>query len=172
MAAAIKDRNHIMWGPGNSVTYWVIVMDSETRIYESRFGWTGKTILLALISLAFVAASFMVPLWVAVLGGTFFGICFLLITWSASSRKVALRIDPQGITLGGSPLPLSYGYKKDVIPWRDVISIVLWDQYIPPYSWMPYFGVQRRAGSPVLSGASSSRWPTFNNKLIPWDVTT
>jgi hypothetical protein len=63
--------------------------------------------------------------------------------WAAASRKVALRVDASGVTLGGSPF--RYAATTVHVPWSDVDAIVLWYQHALSAS-LPYFGIQRRPG--------------------------
>ncbi|MCT9007377.1 hypothetical protein [Streptomyces rhizosphaerihabitans] len=126
-------------------------MNSEHAAYEARFGWTARTVLMTLIGLAFFGCAFLpnAPLLMAVSVGAFGLVGLLTFSVGALSRKVALRVDENGVTLGGSPLPV--GYKTDVVPWTDIISVVLWTQHVGRKK-MPYIGLQRKQGSPQLPG--------------------
>jgi hypothetical protein len=142
-------------------------MNSEPTAYVARFSWTARTVRMTLLSLAFLACAFVpnAPLWIAVVVGAFCLLGFLVFTVTASSRKVALRIDRHGVTLGGTPLPI--GPKTDVVRWEDVVSIVLWTQHVGRQK-MPYIGLQRRQGSPQLPGLPyGPRRKRINETLIP-----
>ncbi|MGW3666533.1 hypothetical protein [Streptomyces sp. NPDC005141] len=142
-------------------------MDSEYAAYVARFGWTGRTVLMTLISLAFFGCAFLpnASLGMAVLVGAFGLVGLMVFTVAALSRKVALRIDEQGVTLGAGPLPV--GYKTDVVPWKDIVSVVLWTQHVGRQK-MPYIGLQRRQGSPPLPGLSyGPRLKRINESLVP-----
>ncbi|MEV6276251.1 hypothetical protein [Nocardia sp. NPDC051832] len=120
-------------------------------VYEERFGFDSKTALVLLISVAFVAGAILLPdmspvlriLTLALFGG---GGLLLLVT--SLSRKVALRVDQAGITLGGAP-PRHRSMTQH-IPWADVEAVVLWRQRSA--SNLPWIGVLRRADAPPLAG--------------------
>lgn len=56
--------------------------------------------------------------------------------------RVALRVDAAGITLGGSPL--HYRASTVLVPWPDIVAVVLWQQILPSGALVPQLGVQRR----------------------------
>ena len=47
-----------------------------------------------------------------------------------TSRKVAFRVDQQGVTLGGGPL--QYEAHTSFFPWEGVHAVVLWRRTAPP----------------------------------------
>ncbi|WP_405915606.1 hypothetical protein [Streptomyces sp. NBC_00728] len=145
-------------------------MDSETAetaVYEARFGWTGRTVRLSLISLAFLGCAFIpnISLGIAVFAGSFGLLGLLVFTTASLSRGVALRIDEEGVTLGGNPLHV--GFKTDVVPWSDITAVVLWTQHVGRTD-MPYIGLHRPQGSPQLPGQPyGPRRRRINEALIP-----
>jgi hypothetical protein len=76
------------------------------------------------------------------------------------SRRVALRVDSDGITLGMSP-PWP-GRNRAFVPWSDITRIVLWRQTTGASS-VGYIGVERPEGCSPLPG--SARGPLLK-KLI------
>jgi hypothetical protein len=53
----------------------------------------------------------------------------LALLWGAASRRVAVRVDAHGITLGGSPL--RYRGTTMLVPWTDITNVLLWEQTGP-----------------------------------------
>lgn len=111
---------------------------------------TPKTVGLLLASVLFCMAAILVPMPMAmrVLSLVFFGGGAIALLAVGLSRKVALRIDQSGITLGGSPL--RYAATTAHVPWHDVEAVVLWRQSLAQD--LPYLGVLRPDGAPPLPG--------------------
>lgn len=84
---------------------------------------------------------------------------------SALSRRVALRVDATGVTLGVTPpWPSSH---TAAVPWSDIEAVVLWTQYAGGTS-IPYVGLRRRPGLPPLPGSARSRWlRRMSQMLVP-----
>ena len=83
-----------------------------------------------------------------------------------SSRKVALRIDANGITLGGSPM--RYKATTRVVQWCEVQRVFLWRRR----PGVRYLAVERPADAPPLSpgGAGKADRPAFylsRNPQVP-----
>ncbi|MEU0539838.1 hypothetical protein ABZ319_08195 [Nocardia sp. NPDC005978] len=96
-------------------------------IYEERFGFTAKSVLL-LVGTAVLTLS---AVFVSDRGAVFtiscvalFGGGFVLILINSLSRKVAIRVDERGITLGGPPL--KYEAQTHRVEWNDVAVVSLW----------------------------------------------
>jgi hypothetical protein len=103
--------------------------------YEERYRWTptmvtgaalGAASLLAAILAPAVPLLVRVPLAVAGTAGTVSCLAY------STSRKVAFRVDHQGITLGGGPL--RYEAHTSFFPWEGVDAVVLWRRATPG-SW-------------------------------------
>ena len=135
-------------------------MSSEGEsVYEARYGWTGQTTRLVLVSAVFVAAGFVptVPLWLSILEWVLFGAGTLLFVVGTLNGKVALRVDENGVTLGSLPMrPVS---TTAVVPWSDIEAIVLFDQD----RRMRYIGLKRRDVGTRLPGTG----PALGRSLIP-----
>ncbi|MFF3468925.1 hypothetical protein [Streptomyces sp. NPDC002619] len=139
-------------------------MDSDPTAFVARYGWTKRTVRMSFTSLIFLAGAFVpgAPLWSAIGIGAFGLVGFLAFAVIAFSRKIVLQIDRYGVTLGGSPLPI--GLKTDVVPWDDIVSIVLWT-----LRKEPYIGLQRKPGAPPLPGMPDGpRLRRLNQILIPY----
>lgn len=131
-------------------------------VYEERYRWTARSGwafggLFLFFVLAFVVA---MPVVSRVLEAVLFGGVCLLLGWPAVSRKMALRVDERGITLGGSPF--RYRATTRLHAWRDIERVVLWDritasqarrgrprQMFPPVRCI---GLQFRPGAPPVNG--------------------
>jgi hypothetical protein len=85
----------------------------------------------------------------------FFGGGALVFIASIATRRVALRVDASGVTLGGSPG--RHGATTVLIPWADIREIVLWRQPMPYGRSMRYVGVARRKGARPLAGPRGQR---------------
>jgi hypothetical protein len=119
--------------------------------YEERYRFTPRTFGLISISVVFALVAIFVPMGTVLraVSLVFFGGGGVLLLVVALSRKVALRVDGAGITLGGSPL--RYAATTAHVPWRDIQAVVLWRQ--DRAQGLPYLGVLRPDGSPPLPGA-------------------
>jgi hypothetical protein len=128
---------------------------SSDDAYEERYRFNLKTFGLISISVVFTLVAIFVPMGLAprVVSLVFFGGSGVLLLFVAISRKVALRVDASGITLGGSPL--RYVATAAHLPWRDVEAVVLWRQDLA--QGLPYLGVLRPDGSPPLPGTVGGR---------------
>ena len=124
-------------------------------VYEERYHWTqtSTTILIGCGMLMIIGALAGSPrtsvvlqvLLVAAGGcGAFFDVLY------PASRKVALRVDASGITLGGSPL--RYKATTRVIPWPEVQGVFLWQR-----GFGRYLGVERTDEAPPLSPGGTGR---------------
>jgi hypothetical protein len=94
--------------------------------------------------------------------GGFAGAGVLVLVWVAASRKVALRVDASGVTLGGRPF--HYAATTVYVPWSDVDAIVLWYQQVSTHS-MLYIGIQRRPGASAPRG--SRRRNSLLGSVVP-----
>ncbi|MET8044395.1 hypothetical protein ABZU25_26450 [Micromonospora sp. NPDC005215] len=138
------------------------------EVYEERFGFTRRDLLLMPSSAVFVAVGIALlrdePL--PGLGAIVFGGVFLLLRlFSVLSCRVALRVDAAGVTLGQTPpWPSSH---TAMVPWSDIEAVVLWTQQAGPTT-VPYVGLRRRPGLPPLPGSARSRglW-RMNQALVP-----
>jgi hypothetical protein len=132
--------------------------------YVERFGFSRRSVLIILASVIFVALALVVPEPAAsrIVMVVFFGGGGLLSVLTAASRKVALRVDASGVTLGGSPF--RYAATTEHVPWSDVNAIVLWHQQVRT-ARLPYFGIERRpeAFVPWSSGLGES----ISRRLVP-----
>lgn len=120
--------------------------------YEERFRFTGRDLWAAPFCAAVVVAGVFMfgdkPL-VAV-GCIAIGTGYLAVrVVSMLSRRVALRVDATGVTLGETPpWPAARGV---IVPWADIETVVLWSKQAGSAK-VPYVGVRRRAGLPPLPG--------------------
>jgi hypothetical protein len=105
----------------------------------------------------FVLLALTVPMSLAlrVVTLVFFGGGALVFLASIATRRVALRVDASGVTLGGSPG--RYGATTVLIPWADIREIVLWRQPMPHGRSMRYVGVTRGKGTRPLAGRRGQR---------------
>ncbi len=144
-------------------------MPHESLVYEERYRWTRTSTtalaicsVLALLGVVAPAAPLRLHVVLVAIGGSG---AFLSVVVPAS-RKVALRIDASGITLGGNPL--RYKATTRVIPWPEVQRVFLWRRE----PGVRYLGVERPADAPPLSprGAGKADRPAFylsRNPQVP-----
>ncbi|MCX4989928.1 MULTISPECIES: hypothetical protein [unclassified Streptomyces] len=141
--------------------------------YVVRFGWTVKNALLVMFctgvaGLVLYLGDLTLPIVLCV---AFFVLCGVGLTAMSLSRKVALRIDAEGVTLGGSPL-VRYEAGIVFVPWDEIVALVRWEQNIRPGGWKvpgqlslrikaPYLGIKRRRGLAPMPD-SEKPWSTVN----------
>jgi hypothetical protein len=129
----------------------------EPGVYVARYGWNRRSGSLIIGAAVFVLVALTVPMSLAlrVVTLVFFGGGALVFIASIATRRVALRVDGSGITLGGSPG--RYRSTTRLIPWADVREVVLWRQPMPYGRSMSYVAVARRKGAPRLAGRRGQR---------------
>ncbi len=132
-------------------------MTAEPGVYVARYGWNRRSGGLIVGAAVFVLLALTVPmsLPLRVVTLVFFGGGLLVFTASIATRRVALRVDASGVTLGGSPG--RYHATTRLIPWTDVKDVVLWRQPMPYGRSMRYIGVARRHGARPLAGRRGRR---------------
>ena len=125
-------------------------------VYQERYHWTqtSTTILIACGMFMIIGAlagsprsSVVLQVLLVAFGGcgAFFDVLY------PASRKVALRVDASGITLGGNPL--RYKATTRVIPWHEVQGVFLWQRAFR----IRYLGVERPDEAPPLSPGGTGR---------------
>jgi len=122
---------------------------TDTLVYEEHYRWTRTSVTALALCSALVLAAIAVPqmplpLRVVVIAGCAYG-AFLSVIVPAS-RKVALRVDANGLTLGGNPL--RYKATTRAIPWHEVQRVFLWRR--GPVG-VRYLSVERPADAAPLS---------------------
>jgi hypothetical protein len=132
--------------------------------YETRYHWTPRmgVSLACAVTFVLIGALVPMPLIIRVVCVGFFGFAGLNGLGYVLSRKIAVRVDQSGVTLGGNPF--RYRSSTRFFPWEDITKIVVW-QRETPLDWpltrlsipIRYIGVQRRAGAPPISGDGSGR---------------
>jgi hypothetical protein len=132
-------------------------VSAKPGIYVARYGWNRRSGSLIIGAAAFVLVALTAPMSLAlrVVTLVFFGGGALVVIANIASRRVALRIDASGITLGGSPG--RYRSTSRLIPWADIREVVLWRQPMPYGRSIRYVAVARRKGAPPLAGRRGRR---------------
>ena len=106
-------------------------MADDPVTYETLHGLGGRTGPAVLICLAGVIGALVakapVPVLIAAL--VVFGGSGTALLVHGLSGRIALRVDPSGITLGGTPL--RYKSTTRFVPWSDIELIVLWRRWLP-----------------------------------------
>jgi hypothetical protein len=136
-------------------------------VYEERYGVTIKNIaVVGICALLAGSAPLLEMLVLQVAAVVLFGGAAIVLLAGMLSRHVALRLDPEGITLGG--IPLRYRATTVTMPWSDVTAVVLWRQKLPHGNTMSHIGLARRAGLPPVPGlAAGSISREITERLIP-----
>lgn len=117
-------------------------------VYEERYRWTRTSVTALALCSAFVLAAIAVtqmPLLLRALAIACFGCGAFLSVFVPVSRKVALRVDASGLTLGGNPL--RYRATTRVVPWHEVQRVFLWRRR----PGVRFLSVERPANAPPLS---------------------
>jgi len=145
--------------PGHVLLGWDMMggVSAEPGMYVARYGWNRRSGSLVIGAAVFVLVALTAPMSLAlrVVTLVFFGGGALVVIANIASRRVALRIDASGITLGGSPG--RYRSTTRLIPWADIKEVVLWRQPMPYGRSMRYVAVARRKGAPPLAGRRGQR---------------
>ena len=130
---------------------------AERGVYVARYGWNRRSGSLIIGAAVFVLLALTVPMSLAlrVVTLVFFGGGALVFIASIATRRVGLRVDASGVTLGGSPA--RYRSTTCLIPWADIREVVLWRQPMPYGRSLRYVGVARRKGAPALAGPRGQR---------------
>ncbi|HEX3491052.1 MAG TPA: hypothetical protein VHU92_17020 [Streptosporangiaceae bacterium] len=129
-------------------------MAPQAAVYQERYQWSRRTMsVVAAGGLAvLVAVGVAMPPLPTLLLLTA-GVVALL--WGAATRRVAVRVDARGVTLGGSPL--RYRGTTVTVPWPDITNVLLWQQLLPPGTLIPHLGLERRQAATASQGAASRR---------------
>ncbi|GAA0678108.1 hypothetical protein GCM10010193_34380 [Kitasatospora atroaurantiaca] len=134
-------------------------------MYETRYGWTRRTSRKAVTNAMTAAVAVLALAVGAAKGGTLgavivvLGVLALLLGAGSAAlsfatvrrRQVALRVDTDGILLGG--YPLGYARTTALVPWSDIVGVELWVQRAGS---MAFVGLHRTEGAPPLPAASSN----------------
>ncbi|MEY9968603.1 hypothetical protein ABIA33_006687 [Streptacidiphilus sp. MAP12-16] len=143
-------------------------MSDSSATYEVRYGWNRKSVFVLLGSLAFLAAPLLfsqyssarvdgitVPMPVISVLSALLGLCGVVAGLATVlSRRLALRVDADGVTLGSLPLRSATG--EAFVPWEEITAVELWVQHAGR-ARMPYVGLHRAPGTATLPGAARSR---------------
>ncbi|UCM91176.1 hypothetical protein [Streptomyces marincola] len=139
---------------------------SESDVYLARFGWHVASSSLAACGLAVVVFACLggLVLWLALLIGAVGAVVFVVFAGAARGRGVALRVGPEGVTLGGGPLPFGRVHPTHV-PWPEVEAVLLWGPAAPAGAGPRYVGVRVRAAAeapawPPRAAAPAARVPS------------
>ena len=131
--------------------------DTESRqslVYEERYRWTLTTVRALTLCCGFVLLAIAVPqmpLLVRTIVAACFGFGAFFSVLVPASRKVALRVDVSGFTLGGHPL--RYNATTRVVPWHEVQRVFLWRRG----PRVRYLSVERPYDAPPLSPGGTGK---------------
>jgi hypothetical protein len=114
-------------------------MDPEP--YQVRYEWDRRiwTVVCCAAVVILIPINLPMPLLptIALIGGG-----LLVVLGCLLYRRVALRVDAAGVTLGGAPL--RYRTAATVVPWPDIVAVELWQRILPSGALVPQLGVRRR----------------------------
>ncbi|GGV06218.1 hypothetical protein GCM10010495_17900 [Kitasatospora herbaricolor] len=140
-------------------------MPTPQDVYETHFGWTGRSTRKAVTN-AVGALTGLVAIAIGVLVRGAAGLVLVtlgvlaLLTAGASlavtaaavrGRRTALRVDREGILLGGHPL--RYEGTSALVPWGDIVGVELW---VRRTGAMSYVGLHRIEGAPDLPATTTN----------------
>jgi hypothetical protein len=121
----------------------------DQGLYEERYRLTGAvaaSVAFSLVTLGLAVHGVHDPVWLALSVLAFVTVTLPIVT-AAVTRKVAFRVDPLGVTLGGDPMSWTrFGNGSVFIPWTDVEKIVIY----PAGTDRQCVGIQRHASAPPL----------------------
>jgi len=132
-------------------------------VYETRYGWTGRASRRVVTNAASAAVGALAVAVGTVKGGTaglviaVLGALAILVGGGSAAlsvaavrkRQIALRVDADGILLGG--YPLGYARTTALVPWSDIVGVELWVQRAGS---MAFVGLHRTEGAPPLPTAT------------------
>lgn len=124
-------------------------------VYEARFCFTPKGTLFVLLSAAGVIAAVAATGTPAPLRALTFilaACATLAMTATMTSPLAALRVDAEGITLGGNPL-WRYQTTTVTVPWHEITGIVLYTHRLRPRSTPSYIQVLHERAPATDPGA-------------------
>jgi hypothetical protein len=107
-------------------------------------------------------------LWKLLMLG-FFGGAGLMLLVAGLSRRVALRVDSEGVTLGSPPRLFPWMGASVLLPWRDIRAVALFHQYARWPARLRYVALKLDPDAPVPEGtprAGSFLHRSFSS-LIP-----
>ncbi|MFJ5157226.1 hypothetical protein ACIQCF_38050 [Streptomyces sp. NPDC088353] len=95
-------------------------MDDRPDTYELRFGWNGPTVRWALVFLLLAVSPLLAPfpLWALDVLSVIGLMCLCMTALIAFLRRVALRVGPEGLTLGDP-----FTAREEFFAWPDVVSV-------------------------------------------------
>jgi hypothetical protein len=142
----------------------MVVMAREVAVYEERYRWSRRTasVVAAGVLTVLVAVGVAMPLLPALIVLAA-GVPALL--WGAASRRVAVRVDARGVTLGGSPL--RYRSTTLLVPWADITNVLLWQHLLPAGTLVPRLGLECRPAAAATQSAARRHGPTATGGLTP-----
>jgi hypothetical protein len=142
----------------------MVVMAREVAVYEERYRWSRRTasVVAAGVLAVLVAVGVAMPLLPALILLAA-GVPALL--WGAASRRVAVRVDARGVTLGGSPL--RYRSTTLLVPWADITNVLLWQHLLPAGTLVPRLGLECRPAAAATQSAARRHGPTATGGLTP-----
>jgi hypothetical protein len=133
-------------------------MDQPGTSYTAKYGFNRQSWRIIGIALVFCAAALLpsVPLWLKIVDVAFFGGGAVMITALSLRGTTAVRVDEAGITLCSAPLfPKS---TTRLFPWGDIASVFIWQGIASGrINRLEYVGVERRPGTPPLTGKFAGR---------------
>jgi len=139
--------------------------------YVARSGWTPRDLILVPTCAGFVFLGILMVRDGQLAGALvclFGGAYIVLSVWAMVSRRIALAVTEDGITLG--QLPPWPARRTSFVPWSDIEAVILWEQELRR-STMRYIGVVRRPGAPPLPGsARSPRLRRMNKAVVPAEL--
>lgn len=79
-------------------------------------------------------------------------------------QLIALRVDSEGVLLGGAPA--KHEKHKAFAPWADITSVVVWHQRTAGQG-IDHIGLNRRPGAPPLPGPNSKMTQSAAERVAP-----
>lgn len=132
----------------------MVGMAPEPAVYQERYRWSRRTtsVVAAGVLAILVAVEGdmpLLPILILLIAGV------LALLWGAAARRVAVRVDARGVTLGGSPL--RYRGTTTTVAWADITNVLLWQQILPPSTLVSYLGLERRPAATLDTSSNKGR---------------
>lgn len=144
-------------------------MNPQAETYEVHYGWHGDVLRSAWLSLVLAGFAFLANSTglTAVFGCTS-ALFLLMAVVAGSSRPLAFRVDAKGVAFGGPRLKWFVSNGGYLLPWSEVVSIVVWTERIHLRGKMSFVGIELRPGySPAPEALTGSQLKRINRSLAP-----
>jgi hypothetical protein len=142
-------------------------MADDALTYEEYQGFGGRTgsgLVLCAVFVIFASVE-QLPVGLRIAFLVVFGGTGALLIAHAVSHRIALRVDAEGVTMGGTPL--RYRSTTKLVPWSDIERIVVWQRRMPRGGPLLYVGLAGGPNAPRPEGPAARAAARANALAAP-----